>query len=420
MANIGYFLEYRYWESAVQLLKYQLTLKKMNRHFNRLSMFYYEAVQASASKIEREAYFEKRIASNLFYGLEQEFAVRPYLLPKSNLGLRRYKFLSYPMRLLYYSVGLYLVELSQEFLIEHKALHPNIHSWYGGNLAFNLNTKALEIAYQRVWYKPHYSNFRKTVRQNIAQDTPNKIVFHLDIQNYYDEIDVQRLLGYLTEFIKPSIQQGANFDAVTKRELQYFFEFLGLGRGGIPQTDNDIVSSYIGHLYMIFGDIFIEEEILCFRDKIKAYKVIRYMDDVYISIALDSATKPVEKETLIHDLASRISDCLYERLGLRLNYKTKVFWLSNPQELNELKKNLKKVSQNYQIEDEENDEHPVNKLSNIFVQLCSDQSDDEKSWTQITAENADFWLWISVYLRESASHFLFYYHSDQYNICTTY
>ena len=46
-------------------------------------------------ELESEEYFKTRIANNLFYGLK-EFTVVPYTLPKANLGLRRYKFMTLP------------------------------------------------------------------------------------------------------------------------------------------------------------------------------------------------------------------------------------------------------------------------------------------------------------------------------------
>ena len=125
--QLGYFLDYhRHWLQALDLLKYQLERKKKNRHFNTLEMFYYEKLKQSFGELENEEYFKTRIANNLFYGLK-EFAVVPYTRPKSNLGLRRYNFMTCPMRVLYYAVGLYLLKLSEEYLKDYKS-HKHIHA----------------------------------------------------------------------------------------------------------------------------------------------------------------------------------------------------------------------------------------------------------------------------------------------------
>ena len=47
----------------------------------------------------------EKVANNRFYGLSKEFEIVPYTIPKSNLGLRRYKFMTCPMRVLYYAIG---------------------------------------------------------------------------------------------------------------------------------------------------------------------------------------------------------------------------------------------------------------------------------------------------------------------------
>ena len=103
--GLGHFLKYRHWRDALCLLRYQLKRKEKNRHFRTLEMSYYEKLKESFKALEDEEYFKARVANNLFYGLTNEFAVIPYTIPKPNLGLRRYKFMTCPMRVLYYAIG---------------------------------------------------------------------------------------------------------------------------------------------------------------------------------------------------------------------------------------------------------------------------------------------------------------------------
>jgi hypothetical protein len=187
--QLGYFLRFRYWRSAVELLKYQLKIKETNRHFNTLSMFYYESLGKSAKRLNKKEYFNNRVANNLFYGLEDEFAIYSYPIPKSNLGLRNYKFFTYPMRVLYYSIALYLLHLSQEFVQAYYSSHKHIQADYGGKLLFD-GQDNLILNYDSIWYKPHYKRFRSAVRREIKDDLEHKIVIHVDIQNYYDEISI--------------------------------------------------------------------------------------------------------------------------------------------------------------------------------------------------------------------------------------
>ena len=129
--QLGHFIDSKLWQDALDLLRFQIKQKRSNRHSNTLSMFYYEKVDADCLDDETQTYFKTKISSNLFYGLKKEFAVFSYVIPKPGLGLRDYKFFTYPMRVIYYTVGLYLLKLSQEFLNETHKKVKTIEAFYG-------------------------------------------------------------------------------------------------------------------------------------------------------------------------------------------------------------------------------------------------------------------------------------------------
>jgi hypothetical protein len=94
--QLGYFINYSLWQDALNLLNFQINQKQTNRHYYTLSMFYYEKLETSCLKIDEE-YYKRKIASSLFYGLKEEFGVFSYVIPKPGLGLRDYKFFTYPI-----------------------------------------------------------------------------------------------------------------------------------------------------------------------------------------------------------------------------------------------------------------------------------------------------------------------------------
>ncbi len=96
--TLGRFITYRLWNEALKLLDFQVESKQKNRHFATISNFYYERLGRNVDKLREQDYFNERIANNLFYGLENEFVVFPYLIPKAGLGLRNYRFFSYPLK----------------------------------------------------------------------------------------------------------------------------------------------------------------------------------------------------------------------------------------------------------------------------------------------------------------------------------
>ena len=159
------------------------------------------------------------------------------------------------------------------------------------------------------------------------------------------------------------------FDAIAIGQITSFLDFVSNGSSGIPQTDNDIISSFIGHLYMIFGDLLIDPEIRYDNSSIRTYSLIRYVDDIYIFLTFLDTVHQTEREIYISSLAARITDCLYRHLGLRLNTKTKLFWLEKQEDQKELLKNLKRVSPGYELADDAVKTDPNEKLSRVLRDL---------------------------------------------------
>ncbi len=142
---LGHFLKDVDWQNAISLLNAQIKSRETNKHFNRLSMIYYSNLPKSGrEEIETKQYFENYIENNLFYGLQKEFQVISYIIPKSGLGIRNHKFFSYSMRLLYYSIGSYLLRLSNDFIARYNSRNfdnrlkskSRLHCFYGGNLRY--------------------------------------------------------------------------------------------------------------------------------------------------------------------------------------------------------------------------------------------------------------------------------------------
>jgi hypothetical protein len=71
----------------------------------------------------------------------------------------------------------------------------------------------------------------------------------------------------------------------------------------------------------------------------------------------------------VNVISGHIADKLYQRLGLRLNTKTKLYWLKEESEKLDLLKNLKKVSPGYVEEEDDGIEKPQKKIKRILDQL---------------------------------------------------
>ena len=365
--SLGHFISYDLWQQAIRLLDFQVSCQDSNRHFKTPSMIYYKSLGSTVNVLQDESYYATKISNNMFYGLEREFSIIPYMVPKPSLGLRRYKFFTYPLRVLYNSVGLYLLRLSEEFINNYYRTRDRLNSFYGGSLYFS--GPSLQLSKRNVYFKDHYSTFRRIVRRETEGDVSKRIVIRLDIQNYYEEISVPIMLELLDTNLKSSQKGRMKFDDIAKEQISFFFHYLSNGRLGIPQSDNSLISSFIGHLYMVFGDLMIEDEIRKYSKLLSEYRVIRYVDDTFISISFKRGSSRQNELDSAEALASQIADGLHSVLGLRLNPKTRFFHLGEAGQLQDLHSSLKRVSPEYYLAENLDDEKLENKIESIFHQL---------------------------------------------------
>lgn len=377
--QLGYFINFDLWKDALDLLDFQIEQKGNNRHFNTLSMFCYVKSDTNCLNHPTQDYFNIKISSSLFYGLKEEFSVLSYVIPKPGLGLRDYKFFTYPMRAVYYSIGLYLLKLSQEFLIETYKKINSIEAFYGGNLTYKSNE--LQISSKNIYYRSFHEQFKSRIKQETKLGDANKIVLKLDIENYFNELEIPILLNFLSRFIKPSVQADLGYDIFTREQIICLFQFISNGKSGIPQGDNNIISSFLGYLYLVFGDLFIDDVLNSYKHIADSHKIIRYTDDIYISITFKDNIDQIDQKdqgSFVHSIASQIAEVLYSKLGLKLNLKTRLYRLSQEEEKEELLKNIRKLSPSdeyfsaIQEEEEESDppiKTPQDKLEAIFEEL---------------------------------------------------
>jgi len=397
--HLGYFLNILQWREGLNLLDFQISQKKYNGHYNTLNMYYFEKVNAVLkSKILEESYYKSKVSNSLFYGLQKEFFVYLYSYPKRFFSIRQYFFFSYPMRILHYSLGLYLLKLSQEFIVDNIKSNKNISSYYGADISYSGD----KLIYNKknTYYLPYYKSFKKDIRYELKHKD-NKIIIKIDVESYFDNVSIKILLNQLKKCVKPSIRKKNNFDEITINQINCFYEYISNGRGGIPQGDNDIISAFIGHLYLVFGDLLIDDEVKNYSEIIDYYKIVRYVDDIHIIIQFKNTMTETEKKSKAVNLVSRITDAFYYKLNLRLNQKTKIFDLENPMDVDILIKDLKKVSTGYpstppDTGDKDTELEPQEILDKVFLELeklnlkdvYTDNPDiDEEIFKELFSEN---------------------------------
>ncbi|OAB55394.1 hypothetical protein AY599_06730, partial [Leptolyngbya valderiana BDU 20041] len=382
------FLNFYLWQGAIDLLNFQVEQRRNNKHYNTLSMYFYEKFSKSSKFLKTEKYFKTYIESNLFYSLDEVFFTKGYQIPKSKFTLRKYTFFSYPMRVLYYAIGLYIFNISSDLLSEYINKIDSISSFYGGKIKIYYKNKKICLSKKNLYYLKFYKDFRHKIKSQIqdsegnlleSKDLKYRVCIRLDIQDYFESIPIGSFLQHLNNYIKPSIKNKFSYDSCSIEEIRFFFEFLSAGKTGIPQADNDIISSFLGYLYLIFADIWIDE-ILKDQPSLEEHKIIRYVDDIYVFLIFKEELNEITKNKVIVEVSQKISDVIYYKLKLKINsQKTSLYRLHKEEDRKKILENLVSPEQevNSDREDDEVDtESPTTKIQKIFKVIEQIKQDD--------------------------------------------
>lgn len=178
-------------------------------------------------------------------------------------------------------------------------------------------------------YKQDYDDFFKAINTHINE---SQYFIKTDLSNFFSNINVDLLVSRIDSI--------CNKDAVcfSQTQLSILKELLlYCGGGRFPLVENSVASSFLAtvvYLDEIDSRLasFIDAHILVFD----SYKIIRYVDDMYILISSDRT------ESEIHDAYNRIRNeysSILKEYGLALN--TKKCCIKPSFEINdELKKSL--------------------------------------------------------------------------------
>jgi AbiA family abortive infection protein len=379
--TLGYFINHDIWMAAKQLLDYQINDKEKHKIYNKLNFKYFEDIKKKTKITSKKSFFDERVANNLFYALKREFFFHRFTIPKTGIGLRNYVFFSYSMKLVAYSIGLYLLKVTWQYIQGKKNSEKNqekskIKSFYGGDLKFKADSYELILNSETTIYTEHYNDFKKELMKE-EENPGNKTIIKLDIQDFFDNISIRKLLGLINDRVKHSIKQCNHFDGSTMEQIIFFYRFIGMGRDNIPQADNNIISDFISYLYLSFGDQLIEDAINEINKKsgnINDYKIVRYVDDIYISLDFKSSFD--HKDCFIYQLLNKISDDFYQKLNLRFKGNAELFNIKDEYEKNEFLSNIKKVSPNYPEPESDTELTVPQKVERLFKLIDEIKSGD--------------------------------------------
>lgn len=373
--QLGSFLTLELFEEAASLLDFQLESKYKGLK----TLNFYAIKKCARENFEIKSYFFNKIANNLFYGLTEEFYVESYQISKGIFGIRNYKFFSYPMLLTYYAIGLYILRLSENIL-QHITNSEDIHPYYGFGL--NLENDSLVKNYNTVTYFKHYKEFKKKVKFYSNPKNGPKLIIKLDIQNFYEDIDIKILLDHLDFFAKPEKKKIFNYNQSTKQNILFFFNYIMKEQKGVPQSEQNILSSYISHVYLSTFDFRVENY---FLNKGLRFKYIRYVDDTYIIL-----DKYQGYEKNLNQSIQDLEGILYSELKLRFNAsKIKIYSINTEIEFKLFLTALKNVSVQQlpaKEEDNINNEKSLIDKANELIEVLQEIKGLPNTWGEFGSE----------------------------------
>jgi AbiA family abortive infection protein len=275
--------------------------------------------------------------------MENHFWFEDIPMPKSGIDIRKFRFLSYPLRCLHVAIGIYLLSLSKEFRNNYYGARSRLSSFYGGDLSLDGTGSLASVSRESLYFWPHYKRFARKVRDLFTNSSSGRVIVSLDISSYFDSLDVSHLLKRLYNYNKRSKNKEHSFDVNTVSLISEFYDWISGGDGGIPQTDNNITSSFIGDLYMKIGDLY-SDNILRSNNYVKDYRLLRYVDDTYIYIEFKNNIPRYYKEKISYNIVSEISQTLHEKMSLRVNSKSRLYKSGSSRDVSQLISDLSATS----------------------------------------------------------------------------
>lgn len=279
------------WKQTCQM--YFKLSEGSKKHY--LQWFPFSKITADEEKyIASEEFFEKYIRKAAFVLFPESMHQSENFLQKGDGSFRDSSLLSPILYLVLQAIG---KEISNHY---QPVRNVNIDAFYAGN-----------YYYMRAKYKQDYDEFYKLINTHISDC---QYFIKTDVTNFFPNIDLDVLIN--------QIDKRCNLDdaCFTPTQLKMIKELLlYCGAGKFPTIENSTASSYLATI--VYTDEidnriyqFIEEKINC----ISAFKIIRYVDDMYI--LFDSSHDIVRLHDAYNQIRNEYSSILKE-YGLSLNTK---------------------------------------------------------------------------------------------------
>lgn len=269
-------IEYNEWiELCNNLKKYIVAYRKFYLQL-------YPITEEILEKIKEENYFNKYIKTGAFLWDDINWIKCENPSMNADGTLRRRDLISPLFYIIYIYIGNKINRLYKN------KRNTDVEVYYAGNFDKN-----------RYHYKNEYNDFCK---KTIKLSKNYKYYIKTDIKNFFSSINIDLLFYYISSNINDTKLN------ISLEELNFMEEFIKfIGDGKLPQIEEGITSSYLAtkiYLEEIDNNLY---TYLKENESIKEFKIIRYVDDLYIFLDTN-----INKEKIYEQIINFINDVIYE------------------------------------------------------------------------------------------------------------
>ncbi|MGJ7045792.1 AbiA family abortive infection protein [Thermoanaerobacterium thermosulfurigenes] len=304
-----FFITYDTWKAVCDMYFKQ----KIGRLKSYIQWFPFSKLNIhDKEKIKSKEFFQQYIQSGAAV-LFPKFLFRTNnYMQKSDGSFRNSSLLSPLSYLLFESIGKTISR------VYHPKRPSDISVFYAGN-----------FDEMRCFYKYDYDAFCKEINAELEN---YDYFIKTDIRDFFKNINLNKLFSRIDQV------SNENCVSITQYQLHLYKEFIYYcGNGNFPLIENSVATSYLATIiYLDDIDVRLNEFIINKIPEIKSFKMVRYVDDLYILIQTDQNCGNLNN--VFNDIINEYSSILYE-YDLAVN-SSKVT-LKKVSELNgELKKSL--------------------------------------------------------------------------------
>jgi hypothetical protein len=255
-------------------------------------------------------FYKKYIATDLVFAVPELFASDVVFIPKRLTGLREYRYFSCFSMILYNAVGLVFMECCDQFVTNLNFIKKGIYCYRPTRFVRNSNGKEWGA---KNGYRVEYKKFSERCKKEVES---GDVVLQIDIGSYYETIKHPVLTELIRNFAPESALKRIGFTEASFETLNFYFNSMMDSNQGIPQGRKNLVSDYLGHLYLMPFDMAVSE--LSHAEGLNFKCSVRYVDDIFIVFTKDSKLADKEVYRKLLHIEQRISSWLHKNLGLAL------------------------------------------------------------------------------------------------------